>query len=202
MASFRCPQRDSFQKWAGGEVRISGQARLSPTFPLGYNEKALAQLLRCRHNSRRVPEPRRAYMNRFCRSDILRILHITPKQLSGWQRAGLAPVADEFSFYDLMQLMKVRDLRAKRVRPAIIRESLEAMQKQVAGMENPLLEVSAFSLGRRVAYRHEGHSVEATTGQFVLDFEPVGTLIAARETSPSEKVRPVADYQTASELFS
>src|SRR5262252_6157111 len=194
MASFRCPQRDTFQKWARGGVRISGQARLSPTFPLGYNEKALAQLLRCRHNSRRVPEPRRAYMNRFCRSDILRILHITPKQLSGWQRAGLAPVADEFSFYDLMQLMKVRDLRAKRVRPAVIRQSLEAMQKQVAGMENPLLEAGVYSSGSRVVFRHQGKAMEPIAGQFVMDFAPPPVVQAV-------KVRAIRSEETAAELF-
>ena len=103
-------------------------------------------------------------MNRFCRADVLRILHITPKQLSGWQRAGLAPVSDEFSFFDLIQLKKVRDLRAKRVRSAVIRESLVAMRKQVAGMENPLLEASAFSVGNRVAFRHDGRSVEPVRG--------------------------------------
>jgi tetratricopeptide (TPR) repeat protein len=141
-------------------------------------------------------------MNQYGRAEVLRILHISANQLAGWQRAGLAPDSETFTFYDLLQLRKIRDLRAKRVRPAVIRESLEAMQKQVAGMENPLLEVSAFSLGRRVAYRHEGHSVEATTGQFVLDFEHMGTVIAARTTPPSEKVKPTADYQSASDLFS
>ena len=30
-----------------------------------------------------------------------------------------------------------------KVRPAVIRQSLEAMRKQVAGMENPLLEAGA-----------------------------------------------------------
>ena len=79
-------------------------------------------------------------MNRFCRADVLRILHISANQLAGWQKAGLVPISDTFTFFDLLQLKKVRDLRAKRVRPAAIRESLQAMQKQVAGMENPLLE--------------------------------------------------------------
>ncbi len=117
-------------------------------------------------------------MNRYCRADVLRILHITAKQLVGWQRAGLVPISETFTFYDLLQLKKIRDLRAKRVRPAVIRESLEAMQKQVAGMENPLIEASAFSVGSRVAYRHEGHSVEPIAGQFVLDFGPVGTVVS------------------------
>jgi len=133
-------------------------------------------------------------MNRYGRADILRILHITPKQLSGWQRAGLAPVSEEFSFIDLLQLMKVRDLRAKRVRPAVIRESLVAMQKQVAGMENPLLEAGAFSVGKRVAFRHDGRSVEPVRGQFVMEFEPVGAVVSA-------KVRPIASCDTAADLF-
>src|SRR6478609_4115283 len=98
-------------------------------------------------------------MQSYRRTDVLRILRITARQLVQWQKAGLVADSDHYSFFDLLQLKKVRDLRAKRVRPAVIRESLQAMLKQVAGMENPLLEVSAFSLGRRLAYRHEGHSV-------------------------------------------
>ena len=66
------------------------------------------------------------------------------------------PISETFTFFDLIQLKKVRDLRAKRVRPAVIRESLLAMRKQVAGMENPFLEASVFNVGNRVAFRHEG----------------------------------------------
>jgi len=140
-------------------------------------------------------------MNRYCRADVLRILHITAKQLVGWQKAGLAPVSETFTFYDLLQLKKIRDLRAKRVRPAVIRESLQAMQKQVAGMENPLLEASAFTVGSRVAYRHQGHSVEPIAGQFVLDFGPVGTIVSTNSRAEGSKVKPIANYETAAELF-
>jgi len=140
-------------------------------------------------------------MNRYCRADVLRILHISAKQLAGWQKAGLAPVSQTFTFYDLLQLKKIRDLRAKRVRPAVIRESLQAMQKQVAGMENPLLEASAFTVGSRVAYRHEGHSVEPIAGQFVLDFRPVGSVVSTQSRAEPNKVKPIANYETAGELF-
>ena len=68
-------------------------------------------------------------MNRFGRADVLRILHITAQQLAGWQRAGLVPNSDDFTFFDLIQLRKVRELRSKRVRPAVIRQSLLAMQR-------------------------------------------------------------------------
>ncbi len=133
-------------------------------------------------------------MNRFCRSDILRILHITARQLAGWQRAGLVPVSDEYSFFDLIQLKQVRDLRAKRVRSSVIRESLAAMQKHSAGMENPLIEASVFSVGNRVAFRHEGRAVEPVRGQFIMEFEPVGAVVSA-------KVRPMVPSDTPADLF-
>jgi tetratricopeptide (TPR) repeat protein len=129
---------------------------------------------------------------------VLRLLHITANQLAGWQRAGLVPVCDSFTWYDLLQLKKVRDLRAKRVRPAAIRQSLLAMQKQVAGMANPLLEASANNVGSRVAFRHEGKSVEPIAGQFLMDFAPMGTIVSAE----TNKVKPIAKFETASELFS
>jgi tetratricopeptide (TPR) repeat protein len=141
-------------------------------------------------------------MNLYCRADVLRILHITAKQLVGWQRAGLAPVSETFTFYDLLQLKKIRDLRAKRVRPAVIRESLQAMQKQVAGMENPLVEASAFSFGSRIAYRHEGHSVEPIAGQFIMDFGPVGTVVSTNTVISNNKIKPIADLENLAELFS
>ena len=141
-------------------------------------------------------------MNRYCRTDVLRILHITAKQLVGWQRAGLAPISETFTFYDLLQLKKIRDLRAKRVRPAVIRESLQAMQKQVAGMENPLVEASAFTVGSRIAYRHEGHSVEPIAGQFIMDFGPVGTLVSTNTVVSNNKIKPIADLENIAELFS
>ena len=111
------------------------------------------------------------------------------------------PVSDTFTFYDLLQLKKIRDLRAKRVRPAVIRESLQAMQKQVAGMENPLIEASAFSVGSRVAYRHHGRVVEPIAGQFVLEFGPVGTVVSTNSVVGHDKVRPIANYNDVIELF-
>ncbi len=110
-------------------------------------------------------------MNRFERADALRILRISPRQLSGWQKAGLVAVGESFSFFDLLQLKKVRDLRAKKVTPSAIKKSLEAMQRQVAGMENPLIEASSFNI------------------------EPAGTLME------SPKVRNIDLSATAAEFF-
>ncbi len=139
-------------------------------------------------------------MNRFGRADVLRILHITAQQLAGWQRAGLVPNSDDFTFFDLIQLRKVRELRAKRVRPAVIRQSLLAMQR-AAGMENPLLEASSFSVGSRVAFRHNGHTEEPIAGQFVLEFGVSENVVSTSSVSPG-KIKPIIRLDNIMDLFS
>jgi tetratricopeptide (TPR) repeat protein len=114
--------------------------------------------------------------------------------LAQWQKAGLVAAADTYSFFDLLQMKKIRDLRAKRVRSAVIRESLQAMLKQVAGMENPLLEAGMYSTGARIAFRHEGHVVEPTSGQFVMDFSTAQRVVPAN-------VKSMHAAETASEYF-
>ncbi len=132
-------------------------------------------------------------MTRYARADVLRILRISARQLAGWEKAGLiAPTAD-YSFFELLQLKKLRDLSSKRVRPAVIRESLQAMQKAVIGMENPLLEAGTFSTRGRVAFRHEGAAVEPMSGQFVMDFNQRAVIPA--------KVKPMRAAETAADWF-
>lgn len=110
------------------------------------------------------------------------------------------PAAENYSFSDLVQIKKVRDLCARKVRPAVIRESLAAMQKQAAGMENPLLEAGAVMAGNRVAFRHQGKVVEPIAGQFMFDFgsrEKVISTVASRPRSPE----PEPDSKGIAELF-
>ncbi len=135
-------------------------------------------------------------MYRYSRADVLRILRLTPRQLQAWEKAGLVAAADRFSFFDLVQIKKIRDLCAQRVRPAVIRQSLEAMQKQVAGMENPLLEAGAYRSGHRIAFRHAGKVLEPIAGQFMFDFAPEQRVV----TSP-ERCGPELVVTDTAELF-
>ena len=138
-------------------------------------------------------------MYRYRREDLLRILRLTARQLASWEKAGLVAAAETYSFFDLLQIKKVKDLCARKVRPAVIRQSLEAMQKQVAGMENPLLEAGAFSTGHRVTFRHEGKLLEPIAGQFVLDFSPEQKVLSRTPVVP---LRPEPADQDVAELFS
>jgi tetratricopeptide (TPR) repeat protein len=137
---------------------------------------------------------------RYTRDDLLRILRITPRQLAAWERAGLVATVENYSFFDLLQVKKVRDLCAKKVKPAVIRQSLEAMQRQVAGMENPLLEAAAFTTGHRVAFRHEGKILEPIAGQFLMDFSGAESLVPSSAATVM-KPKPVPVDNNAADLF-
>ena len=138
-------------------------------------------------------------MYRYNRADVLRILRITPRQLASWEKAGLIAANESYSFFDLLQVKKVRDLCARRVRPMVIRQSLEAMQKQAAGMENPLLEATAFSTGNRVAFRHDGRLLEPIAGQFMFDFSPGERVVVSSTPVAGERPEPVPS--DVAELF-
>jgi tetratricopeptide (TPR) repeat protein len=129
---------------------------------------------------------------------LLRILRITSRQLANWERAGLVSAADTYSFSDLLQVKKVRDLCAQKVRPGVIRQSLEAMQRQAAGMENPLLEAGAYTTGHRIAFRHQGKLLEPIAGQFLMDFSGEEKVVASK-SSMAPKAVPLEG--TAAELF-
>jgi tetratricopeptide (TPR) repeat protein len=108
----------------------------------------------------------------------------------------LIAVGDSFSFFDLLQIKKVRDLRAKRVKSATILASLQAMQARVAGMENPLLEAGSFSIGSRVAFRTEGRALDPIDGQFVMDFRQSNQVVQS-----TASFRPVSTAESAVDLF-
>ena len=106
----------------------------------------------------------------YNREDVLRILRIRLQQLSSWERSGLISQSNTYSFQDLVQLRKLRDLRATRLSVANIRASIHAM-RQVSGVANPLLEASAVRNGTRLAFRLSGAMMEPIARQFVFDFD-------------------------------
>ena len=136
-------------------------------------------------------------MYRYSRADLLRILRLTARQLTAWEKAELVAAAEMYSFFDLLQVKKVRDLCAQRVRPAVIRQSITAMQKQASGMANPFLEAGTFTTGHRIAFRHDGKVVEPIAGQFMFDFAPAEVVLS----KPLTLVRPEPDAQDVSQMF-
>ena len=132
---------------------------------------------------------RDADVTRYSRQDALRILHLQMRQIHAWERAGLIPQKDSYSFEELGQLRTLRDLQAKtRISAKSIRASVDAMQR-VAGMTNPLLESSAVRRGSRLAFRHAGALVDPITQQLAFDFCYDKKLYDRLEHSSAEEVR-------------
>lgn len=109
-------------------------------------------------------------VNHYGRSDVLRILHLPSRQLATWQRAGLVSSTEEFSFDQLVQLRKLRDLTATRISVKSITRSVAAM-RHVSGMANPLLESVAVRSGSGLAFRQWGALVNPVTRQMAFDWE-------------------------------
>jgi len=134
----------------------------------------------------------------YSRADLLRILHVTTRQLANWERLGLLTPSEAYSFADLLEIKKVRDLCAMSVRPTVIRQSLEAMRKQATGVEKPLLEAGASSTKKhRVAFRHDGKLLEPIAGQFLMDFserEKVVTSTPVPRSEPTPREAEVASW--------
>jgi tetratricopeptide (TPR) repeat protein len=122
----------------------------------------------------------------YSRQDVLRILRIRLKQLSSWERSGLIRESEIYSFQDLVQLRKLRDLRANRVSAANIRASIQAM-RHVSGLANPLLEAGAVRNGARLAFRMSGAMVEPIARQFVFDFDSHPAPLAEVSSSASHQ---------------
>lgn len=131
-------------------------------------------------------------MGNYSRQDVLRILQIRSHQLQGWERAGLIPQQQSYTFQDLGQLRTLRALRAEAVPAASIRDSILAM-KAVAGMENPLLEARVVRTGTRIAFRHGGEMMDPIRRQLLFDFDQAeegARLSAVSEPAPLRRSGP------------
>ena len=50
-------------------------------------------------------------MQEYSRADVRRMLGVTEQQLRGWQRQGLIPAAEAFTFSDIIALRTLQKLR-------------------------------------------------------------------------------------------
>jgi tetratricopeptide (TPR) repeat protein len=141
-------------------------------------------------------------VNSFSRQDVLRILQISSRQLLGWEKAGLIPQREIYTFQDLGQLRTLRSLREDDVSSASIRHSVAAMQA-VAGMSNPLQEASLVRTGTRLAFRCDGAMVDPIRRQLLFDFERVERRIAAAEVRSLPRISDSVkgDIKGIQELF-
>jgi tetratricopeptide (TPR) repeat protein len=117
-------------------------------------------------------------------------MQISPHQLLGWERAGLIPQQQTYTFQDLGQLRTFRALREESISAASIRHSIMAM-KAVAGMANPMLEACLVRTGTRLVFRHAGAIVDPIRRQFLFDFDRLDHIDNLDQPSTGFQPRPL-----------
>ena len=138
-------------------------------------------------------------MSRYSRQDVLRILHLQPRQLSRWERSGLIDPNEQYGFDDLGQLRILRDLHRTRIPAKKIQASIVAMRR-MAGVRNPLVEATAVRRGSGVAFRYGGALVDPVTQQLAFDFgaspsEQISVLGARNEDPVGSLLRQDSELQ-------
>ena len=107
----------------------------------------------------------------YSRAEILRRFGLTERALRGWERQGLLPVSDSYSFSDLIAVRTIVELRRKGFRPGKIAQAVESLRRKLEGVERPLSELRIVSDGKKIAVLMAGQKMDAVTGQILLDFD-------------------------------
>jgi tetratricopeptide (TPR) repeat protein len=137
-------------------------------------------------------------VSQYRREDVLRILRLPHRQLNAWAKAGLISSSEHYSFNELAQLRKLRELTSTRISVKSIRRSVDAMQK-VAGLSNPLLELAVVPRGSKLAFRQGRALVDPMTLQMAFDFELAPCAGMAMVRRPMGEGSPLA--AEAQEMF-
>jgi tetratricopeptide (TPR) repeat protein len=125
-----------------------------------------------------------ATIDHFTRSEVLRMVGITPSQLGYWERLQLIQphtIAHRkvYTFGDLVSLRAVKELKDQRVPAGQLRQALRALRQQLNQVEMPLTQLRIRSRGHRIVVEYQGVTIEPLSGQLLINFET---------SAPDEKV--------------
>lgn len=114
------------------------------------------------------------------------MLGVTEQQLRGWQRQGLIPPADSFTFSDIIALRTLQKLRENGVPSRRIGRALASLKQKLSEVRHPLAELKIVSDGRAIAVQVAGDRMEPITGQFLFNFDTaeLGGLATIKPRAP------------------
>ena len=107
----------------------------------------------------------------WSREDILRVLSITERQLSSWEKQELIPKLNTYAFGEMVALRTLAKMREGRVPAERIRRSVASLRSKLKGIGNPLTELKVFVDGKRISVQLAGQKMDSISGQLLLDFD-------------------------------
>lgn len=139
------------------------------------------------------------------REDVCRMLNITPRQLSAWEKQGLIANGTSFGFPDLVALKTLIRLRELHMPVQQIREAVASLKTRLEDIDQPLAQLRITNQGRRMAVHVSGTRMEAVSGQLLFDFgeDDIEKLRAfpMKAAPPESAGGPVIDEEKAEFWF-
>lgn len=120
----------------------------------------------------------------YSRPRVLRLLSVSARRLSRWERTGLVAAKRRYGYQDLVSLQKLRQL-SSRLSPHALREGLTALRSRVPDLD-PLTDLGLFASRRRLEARVDGLRMEAVSGQLLLAFPAdKGAVVLQHRSRPA-----------------
>jgi len=107
----------------------------------------------------------------YSRADIRRKFGLSERQLKSWEKSGLLPAAESYSFSDLIAIQTLIKLREHRIQAPQVVRALDSLRQKLGWVKQPLAELRIVSDGRKIAVHVAGQRMEAISGQILFDFD-------------------------------
>ncbi len=133
--------------------------------------------------------PTTAPREEYSRDAVRRVLGVSERRLKSWEKEGLIPPAETFTFKDLIALRALYQLVESKIPPRQIKQAIDSLKTKLTGIEKPLSELRIFSNGKTIEVQVSGQKMEAISGQLLFDFEAreLGAVQAfARKPDPPQ----------------
>ena len=109
----------------------------------------------------------------FSREAARRQVDISERQLQSWEKQKLLVPASEYGFTELLALRTLAKLKHSRRPAKQIRDALAALRRKLSGVSDPLTQLRIFVDGNKIRVELAGHSMDAQSGQLLLNFDEV-----------------------------
>ncbi|MET0412375.1 MAG: tetratricopeptide repeat protein [Polyangiaceae bacterium] len=125
--------------------------------------------------SESAPAAKDAITDLFTRSEIARLLRLTPARLRTLDRAGIVSPSGRrrgrraYTFADVIQLRTAQGLLEHNVRLRDVTRAVTALRRSLPSVQRPLAELRIVSDGHTVVVHTSEGSFEPLTGQMLLD---------------------------------
>lgn len=118
-----------------------------------------------------VPAVAASAKQAYSREEVRRLLGISERQLSSWEKQSFIPRSETFTFGDLLALRTLVRLTKEKIPAARIRSAVAALHEKLAHVKNPLTELKIYAEGKKIRVQIAGAKMEPVSGQLLLDFD-------------------------------